>query len=444
MRRGDGIRSGPSTRCIVLGTSRADGTATVDSYQPPTGDMFHVWARRSAVPAMLRGPAGVVESVGRFDPSYRRSADWDLWQRIARTGARFRHDDSAMATTGWCRASVSLDAELFWPTIAHHPARERPRSAGGQSVTRTLIRSRERGLSAGAFICSAGAPASCWGRIATPAPRCRSSTVIDSRAPSPAVAETLIAAEALPACLSPAQWAAAWPAWPTQLRGSRPAGGHSGARDLATAVQRSITELVLLRHPLWAEGVAPLRRELDESRLANDALEESFRLGVASYEARLRDFESRAAAYEARLRDFESRATRMKQGCACTSGMRRVRGTPARGGAKAKDYEGKDVDTNLAGRSSTPPRRLRNRGRAATRTARGLESRLMRNRESPHRGDPGRRVGMGLLAATRSPALDRFGCARRWRSPWASAGGLPARSASFGLRSTGSRRRGRE
>lgn len=67
-----------------------NGTMLIEQYMPPSGDLFPVLARRAAFPihaCVVR--RSLVESVGRFDTSFRTSPDWDLWQRIARTGAGF-------------------------------------------------------------------------------------------------------------------------------------------------------------------------------------------------------------------------------------------------------------------------------------------------------------------------------------------------------------------
>lgn len=67
-----------------------DGTRIFEKYLPPEGDMFSTLARRAAFPihaCIVR--KSLVEVVGKFDTSLRTSPDWDLWQRIARTGARF-------------------------------------------------------------------------------------------------------------------------------------------------------------------------------------------------------------------------------------------------------------------------------------------------------------------------------------------------------------------
>ena len=43
-------------------------------------------------------PIDLVRKVGGFDPALRTCEDWDLWIRLARTGARFRGVDAALAT----------------------------------------------------------------------------------------------------------------------------------------------------------------------------------------------------------------------------------------------------------------------------------------------------------------------------------------------------------
>ncbi|CAN5899454.1 hypothetical protein BH23ACT5_BH23ACT5_10640 [soil metagenome] len=89
-----------------------DGTEIPEDYRPPGGDMFATWARRSAFPVhacIVR--RALVEEVGRFDESLPRSADWDLWQRVARTGARFGVVDEVLAYYRVQPRSSSMDAE---------------------------------------------------------------------------------------------------------------------------------------------------------------------------------------------------------------------------------------------------------------------------------------------------------------------------------------------
>jgi hypothetical protein len=82
----------PDLDAVHCGSVRVtgDGTEIRDDYQPPTGDLFPVLARRAAFPVhacMVR--KSIVEAVGKLDTSLKTCPDWDLWQRIARAGARF-------------------------------------------------------------------------------------------------------------------------------------------------------------------------------------------------------------------------------------------------------------------------------------------------------------------------------------------------------------------
>jgi chaperonin cofactor prefoldin len=52
--------------------------------------------------------------VGKFDPNFQRSEDWDLWQRIARTGALFGSVPDVLAFYRMRPNADSLDAELLF------------------------------------------------------------------------------------------------------------------------------------------------------------------------------------------------------------------------------------------------------------------------------------------------------------------------------------------
>ena len=86
------LRSRRNPAAVYCGSARValDGTEVIDPYVPPTGDLFPTLTRNGAFPVhacIVR--RSIVEDVGGFDPSLKTCADWDLWQRIARTGARF-------------------------------------------------------------------------------------------------------------------------------------------------------------------------------------------------------------------------------------------------------------------------------------------------------------------------------------------------------------------
>ena len=105
----------PSLEAVYCGWSYAtpDGSEAFGMYGGPRGDLFEPHAQYcfSVVHTYLVSRALVLE-VGGFDTSLRSCEDWDLWQRIARTGARFgtvqerlalyRIRAGSMATDGAC------------------------------------------------------------------------------------------------------------------------------------------------------------------------------------------------------------------------------------------------------------------------------------------------------------------------------------------------------
>lgn len=89
----------------------SDGTQVVEKYWPPSGDMFGELARRAAFPShacIVR--KALVDEAGGFDTSLRTCPDWDLWQRIARTGARFGAVREVLAFYRMSPNGASLDA----------------------------------------------------------------------------------------------------------------------------------------------------------------------------------------------------------------------------------------------------------------------------------------------------------------------------------------------
>lgn len=91
-----------------------DGTLVTEEYLPPSGDMFSTLARRAAFPVhacIVR--RSLVKAVGKFDTTFKRCADWDLWQRIARTGARFGAVREVLSFYRMRPNSASLDAHLM-------------------------------------------------------------------------------------------------------------------------------------------------------------------------------------------------------------------------------------------------------------------------------------------------------------------------------------------
>ena len=86
------VSARPGLDAVHCGWTRVapDGTRMEETYGPDAGDFFPVFARRCAFSVhacIVR--RSMVEDVGGFDTSRHTCEDWDLWQRIARAGARF-------------------------------------------------------------------------------------------------------------------------------------------------------------------------------------------------------------------------------------------------------------------------------------------------------------------------------------------------------------------
>jgi peptidoglycan/xylan/chitin deacetylase (PgdA/CDA1 family)/GT2 family glycosyltransferase len=86
------LESSGNVDAAFCGAARVtpDGLRVKEDYHDEAGDMFHYFAQWAVFPihaCVVR--KSIVQSVGGFDRSLRTCEDWDLWQRIARTGARF-------------------------------------------------------------------------------------------------------------------------------------------------------------------------------------------------------------------------------------------------------------------------------------------------------------------------------------------------------------------
>jgi peptidoglycan/xylan/chitin deacetylase (PgdA/CDA1 family)/GT2 family glycosyltransferase len=89
-----------------------DGRRRRPDFAPPLDDPFAVLGRfcAFAIHACIVRRA-LVEAVGRFDPALATHEDWDLWQRLARAGARFGGVPEVLAFYRMRPKSASTDAE---------------------------------------------------------------------------------------------------------------------------------------------------------------------------------------------------------------------------------------------------------------------------------------------------------------------------------------------
>ncbi len=97
---GGWVRFGPS------------GETIEETWRPERGDELFLTLARFCPFAihscMVR--RSLVERVGMFDPRRTTCEDWDLWQRVARTGARFAWTDDVVAYYRMRPASAGMDA----------------------------------------------------------------------------------------------------------------------------------------------------------------------------------------------------------------------------------------------------------------------------------------------------------------------------------------------
>lgn len=208
--------SNPELDAVHCGSARValDGTQVVEQYLPPAGDMFPTLARRAAFPVhacIVR--RSLVETVGNFDTSLRKSADWDLWQRVARTGARFGAVREVLAYYRMQPNSSSLDAEqLFQDGLrvlkrghSPDPRVQNPHPDYADGLPQEQIQSQEFYL-----LCwCAGLLLGC-GKDARPLLEAVKDDHYRELYPN-AVAQSIFEAAILPTCQSAQAWESIWP-----------------------------------------------------------------------------------------------------------------------------------------------------------------------------------------------------------------------------------------
>jgi glycosyltransferase involved in cell wall biosynthesis len=317
----------------------AAGETVPESYRPPEGDLFPVLARRAAFAVhacVVR--RRLVDEVGRFDPVFKTSPDWDLWQRVARTGARFAAVPEVLAFYRMTPGSASRDAvQLCRDGLAvidnGHRADPRvptpsPDHAAGvpdAPVTQAYyLLSWCAGLMIGA------------GQD----PRPLFALGPGDRFPelyAPAVAQCLFDAVPQATCDGPGAWERLYPALAAPIeRFLTELETMSGATGLAAAATRALRRLVLERSPAWpliaaelhdqrveavADAVRPhdewrrwaevraaeLTRERDDSRREADARQALLNAAAAARATLEAQLDQRSLELVALARELEER-----------------------------------------------------------------------------------------------------------------------------------------
>lgn len=251
----------------------ADGTQVVDNYLAPAGDLFPILARRAAFPVhacVVR--KSCVDAVGRFDTSLRTCSDWDLWQRVARTGARFGAVAEVLAYYRMTPSSVSLDSrQLFTDDLrvlkqGHGPdprvKNPKPEHANGappdQAVTQEFyLLSWCAGLLLGT------------GEDARPLLEMVGEDHFAELYPD-AIAQCIFDAAPLPTCQSPRAWEKLWPDVKPRVEDFFAAlEKQSMAPDLARRAMTSLKQRILKASPTWslvADALGEIRAPLEEAR----------------------------------------------------------------------------------------------------------------------------------------------------------------------------------
>jgi hypothetical protein len=260
----DALSSDNTLDAVHCGSVRValDGTHVSD------GDLFPTLARRAAFPVhacIVR--RRLIDAVGRFDVTLRRSPDWDLWQRIARTGARFGAARETLAFYRMQPNSASMDApRLFIDGLrilrqghAPDPRVKNPHPAHAAGAPTADLRGQEFYLLSWCAGLAIGS-----GRDAVPLVDLAGDVTYRELFPN-AIAQCLFDASMLPTCRTPAAWEGAWPELGPAVEAYLSAlEVRSGTPDLATLALLALKKMILATSPAWAPVVLGLEREKAE------------------------------------------------------------------------------------------------------------------------------------------------------------------------------------
>lgn len=232
-----------------------------------TGNLFHLFAEYCAFPihaCVVR--RSVVDNAGGFDSSLRTCEDWDLWQRIARAGARFGNVNDVVAhyrmregslSTGWSQ----LFADGFRVITTGH-ARD-PRVPDPEAACRDGAPAQE--------LADAQFRYTCWvaGLVIGRGEDARSllDTLRHERAPGldpQAVAYNLFRTAPLALARPPWAWDELWPRVGDKVDGFLQAlEEQSGAWRVARRARRALESLTvsvsLVPRPFTRNGIHALR-----------------------------------------------------------------------------------------------------------------------------------------------------------------------------------------
>ncbi|HET9529032.1 MAG TPA: glycosyltransferase [Blastocatellia bacterium] len=264
------LMSDPGLGAVHCGSVRValDGTQVSDNYEPPEGDMFPTLARRAAFPVhacIVR--RSLVEAVGKLDTSLKKSPDWDLWQRIARTGARFGAVREVLAYYRIQPNSSSLDAEqLFYDGLrvlrqGHAPdprvPNPHPDYAGGWKQDK--VESQQFYL-----LCWCAGLMLGYGKDARSLFEAVKDDHYDGLYPN-AIAQCIFEAATLPSGQPPRAWERLWPKIEHLVKSFLAAlEEQSRTADLARRALIELKKMILKHSPAWSTVIEDYERALAE------------------------------------------------------------------------------------------------------------------------------------------------------------------------------------
>lgn len=316
------LAADPALDAVHCGYARvaADGTAVVEPYRPPTGDLFPTLARRAAFPVhacVVR--KSIVEQLGGFDTSLRTSTDWDLWQRLARSGARFGAVSAALAYYRMSPNGVSLDAcQLFKdglrvlrqghsadPRVRHpHPGHQNGEPPEQVRTQMFYLLSWCAGLLIGS------------GKDAAPLLEMVEGESFPNLS-AEAVAQCIFEAAPLPTCQPPRAWEKLWPELQPRIEPFLVAlERQSMAPELAPAATRWLKRMILKAAPNWnliAEALEEMSAPLEPARGSWQRLAEEREQIIGGQSATVAELEQANARLEKRTSQLEGECDELRR-----------------------------------------------------------------------------------------------------------------------------------
>lgn len=283
----------------------SDGTHVLEKYWPPSGDMFPTLARRATFPphaCIVR--KSLVDEAGGFDTSLRTCPDWDLWQRIARTGARFGAVREVLAFYRMSPNGASLDAyqllkdglRVLKQGHSPDPRVHTPHPTHANGMPPDEFQSQEFYL-----LCWCAGLLLGGAKDAKPLLEALRDDHYTELYPD-AIAQCIFEAATLPTCQAAQAWETLWPDIRYQVEEFLLAlEEQSLTRDLAGRALTELKKLILMHSQLWG----PVVEEQDQTITKQQALIQQLEQSRASLDEDRNKWQRLAKELEQEKRSLE-------------------------------------------------------------------------------------------------------------------------------------------